>query len=477
VGSVHFKLERRRNDGSETFWSIQPEGGFSMSGEVREEIREPLGSSRRDFLRLLSAVGLGAAAGSLEQFFPPQAIAAGTLTLTFFGQTGGNNTGRELVHRAIFRKFENTHPGIKVIDQYFPWEELQRKLSVAIAGNNPPDVIYADAPLLPSYAHAGVIRPIGEYFTKEELADIVPQSLEDATYRGQFYGPPESQSAQALFYNAEWFDKAGIKAPQRLSDGWPWSKWLEVLKEFTKTTNGRVVVYGLERVQPPNLYTDGPMIRSAGATRQSNTFKAISPDGLHTQGYLDTDEAIEGFQFFEDLFQKHKVAPVAPVQDMLATGKAAVAFGSESIIGNLKRNYKSFAYGIAPLPFLKTPLSHTGSLHYTVATKTKHPAEAAALVQFMGNGPNSLSMFEFLQQVPGSKYALAHADAYKTYPRKLLKDTLEQWGVIRPKTVGYQELDLGVSTALADLTTGVGDVSARIKQMTRGIDAQLAKYK
>jgi len=86
-------------------------------------------------------------------------------------------------------------------------------------------------------------------------------------------------------------------------------------------------------------------------------------------------------------------------------------------------------------------------------------------------------MFNFLQQVPGSKYALAHADAYKTYPRKLLKDTLEQWGVVRPHTVGYQELDLGVSTALADLTSGVSDVSARVKQMTRGIDAQLAKYK
>jgi ABC-type glycerol-3-phosphate transport system substrate-binding protein len=241
--------------------------------------------------------------------------------------------------------------------------------------------------------------------------------------------------------------------------------------------NGRVLVYGLERVQPPNFYTDGPMIRSSGATRQSNTFKAISPDGLHTQGYLDTDEAIGAFEFFHDLFQKHKVAPAAPIHDMLATGKAAAAIGSESIIGNLKRNYKSFNYGIAPLPFLKTPLSHTGSLHYTVASKTKHPAEAAALVKFMANGPNSLMMFEFLQQVPGSKYALANADVYKRYPRKLLRDTLEQWGVVRPKTVGYNELDLGVGTALADLTTGVSDVPARIRQMTQSIDAQLAKYK
>jgi ABC-type glycerol-3-phosphate transport system substrate-binding protein len=448
-----------------------------MSPDFVERIGDALSLRRRDLLRVLAAAGFGTSAAGLERFFPTAARAAGAVNLTFFGQTGGANTGREVVHRAIFRKFEKDHPGIKIIDQYFPFEELQRKFAVTLAGNNPPDLVYADAPLLASYAHAGIIRPIDEYYSKEELADIVPQSLQDGTYNGRFYGPPEAQSAQALIYNAEMFDKAGITPPQRLGDAWTWSKWIDVLKGFTKSSGGRIEVYGLERVQGPALYSDGPMIRSAGLSRASNTFRAISSDGLHVQGYLDTDEAINAFQLFQDLFQKHKLAPTAPLPDMVATGKAACAIGNEIIIGNLQGNYKGFNYGIAPLPFIKTPISHTGSLHYTVATKTAHPAEAAAVVRFMGSWQNSLMMFESTQRVPGSKMALAHADVYRTYPRKLFKDTLERWGVVRPKTIGYRELDLGVSTALSDLISGAPNVASRIKQMAGDIDDQLAKYK
>ena len=438
-----------------------------------DRLRDSLGLSRRRFLKLSAAAAAGA---SLAAIFPRGAFAQGKTTLTFYGQTGGNNVGREMVHRSIFRQFEKDNPGVQIVDQYFPWEELQRKLSVSIAGGNPPDIVYVDGPLIASFAYQGVIQPVTQYYSQDELSDIVQPSIDEGTYKGEFYGPPESQSAEAIVYSVDMLQAASITPPDRLENGWTWDKWIEALKELTKAQNGRTLVYGLERVQPPNYYGDGPMIRSAGAAQDSPTFKAISDDGLKATGFVDADAAIEAFTLFQSLFQTAKVAPVAPLQDMLATGKAAIATGTESIISNLQANYPDFKYGIAPLPFIKTPISHTGSLHYAVSAKTKDLQVAAELVKFMGNGPNSLLMFKNLQQLPGSKYALAHAGVYDTYPRKLYMDTLNQWGQIRPYTVGYQEYDAAANTALQDLTTGVNSVPDRIHELAKDIDAQLAKY-
>lgn len=438
-----------------------------------DRVQEAFGWSRRKFLKVSAAAAAGA---SLAALMPERAFAQGTTTLTFFGQTGGNNKGREIAQRTIFREFEKSHPGVKVVDQYFPWEELQRKLSVSIAGGNPPDIVYVDGPLIANYAYSGVIQPIGQYYTKDEMDDIVPQSIQEATYKGEFYGPPESQSAQALVYSVDMLDKAGIKPPTRLADGWTWDRWISALKELTVRQNGRTLVYGLERVQPPNYYSDGPMIRSGGATQKTPTFEGISSDGLKASGYVDADAALAAWQLFESLFQTEKVAPVAPLQDMTATGRAAVSIGTESIISNLDSNYPDFKYGIAPLPYIHSPISHTGSLHYGVSAKTKNVQIAAELAKFMGDGPNALLMFKHLQQLPASKYALAHAGVYDHYPRKIYMDTLQQWGQIRPFTVGYQEYNSAANTALQDLTTGVDSVPARIHELAKEIDAQLAKY-
>jgi fructooligosaccharide transport system substrate-binding protein len=218
-------------------------------------------------------------------------------------------------------------------------------------------------------------------------------------------------------------------------------------------------------------------VRTQGTSRQDPTFLGLSPDGLTAHGYLDTPEAIAGFQFFQDLFVKYKVAPTVPVQEMLATGRAAMSVGTEAEVTNYQMYYPHLDWGITPLPYFRTPMSHTGSLHYGVATKTKYPDMAAQLAKYMGNTQSSLIMFKYLGQVPALKSVFKQITAYNTYPRKLFLDTMLQWGVIREKTVGYTEYENGIDTAMTDMTSGVPDVAARVRSMVSSIDQQLAKYR
>lgn len=402
--------------------------------------------------------------------------AQGRIVLRFYGQTGAANTGREVAHRMIFAQFEKDHPNVKVEAQFFPWEELIKKLFVSAAGKNPPDIFYIDAPLLPFFAENKVIAPLDKYYTQAELEDMLPATLEDGSYKGKFYGPAESQSAMALFYNKKMFAEAGIKVPQTLSEAWTWPEALEIFKKMTKDTDndGRIDVYGLGLTMDPSFYDWGPIVRSNGV-KGSPTFAAISPDGKTVKGYLDTPEALEAFQFIADLFNKWQVIPKVPMPDMLETGKCAAIIADESLIGNVNLNYPDFEYGIAPLPYFKTPITHTGSLHYCLSAKTKYPEEAAALIKYMGNTESSILMFRNLGQVPALQSVYAAVPDYDTYPRRLMKEQLFETGVVRPRTLGYREYDEIFTQTLANIIAGQ-DVKTAVEQMVNAIDKQLAKY-
>ena len=447
-----------------------------IKGWLDDEAVETLQLTRRQVLEVAAALSAGVALSSLDVFRPKAAKAAATATLTFFGQTGGSNTGREIAHRQIFKNFTKLHPDVQVNGQFFPWEQLQQKLGVAVASSSPPDVLYFDGPTVPQYAHAGVIQPIDHVYSASELADTLPQTIVEGTYNGHYYGPAESQSSEALFYNTKMLDKLGVKLPVHLKDAWTWPAILPLLRHLTVVSGGRIQVFGFERVHPPDLYNDGMFIRSMGRSRNDPTFVDISPDGLNVHGYMDTAEAIAGFQFFQDLFVKYKVAPTVPGQEMFATGKAAMAVATEANVTDIEMNYPNLEYGITPIPYFHTPITHDGSLHYTVATKTRNADMAAQLAKFMGNAESSLIMFKYLGQVPALKSVFPKITAYNTYPRKIFLDELVKWGVNRPKSVGYVELDAGVSTAMNDMIAGA-PVVARVHSMVTAVNQQLAKYR
>lgn len=404
------------------------------------------------------------------------AQAKGQVVLRFYGQTGAANTGREVAHRTIFAKFEEDHPNVKIEAQFFPWDELIKKLFISAAGKNPPDVFYIDAPLLPFFAENKVIAPMDKYYSKAELEDMLSTTIEDGSYNGKFYGPAESQSAMALFYNKKMFAEAGIKAPQKLSEAWTWQEALEILKKMTKDTDhdGRTDIYGLGITMSPSFYDWGHIVRSNGV-KGSPTFAGISPDGKNVKGYLDTAEALEAFQLIADLFNKWQVVPKVPMPDMLETGKCAAIIADESLIGNVNLNYPGFEYGIAPLPYFKTPITHTGSLHYCLSAKTKYRDEAAALIKHMGNTESSTLMFKNLGQVPALKSVYDVVSDYDTYPRLLMKEQLFETGVVRPRTLGYREYDEIFTTTLGNIIAGQ-DVEEAVEQMVNAIEKQLVKY-
>lgn len=212
---------------------------------------------------------------------------------------------------AAFQQIDNgrwSHVSLEF--EAVPFGDLLPKVSASVAAGVPYDIVEADGPLIKHYAFHGVILPLDEYFTEEEKQQWFPQSVEEGSYRGLFYAPPAMQSCSVMMYNTEMTDAAGISPPAALEDSWTMEEALDAWQKTTTDADGDGVpeVWGLQWGQSSRRsdYEHGIVRRSAGEPG-SATFESVGPDGITFQGFLDTPEAAEAMQFYQDIYQVHQI--------------------------------------------------------------------------------------------------------------------------------------------------------------------------
>jgi len=91
-----------------------------------------------------------------------------------------------------------------------PFAELFPAIEKAVATGSGIDIVQADGPDVKHFAYNDVLMDVTDYFTEEEMAQWAPQSIAEGSMNGRFYGPPEVQSCQLMWFNKDMLDAAGI---------------------------------------------------------------------------------------------------------------------------------------------------------------------------------------------------------------------------------------------------------------------------
>jgi multiple sugar transport system substrate-binding protein len=117
-------------------------------------------------------------------------------------------------------KFEAENPGIKVNVTDYTWPDYHDTMVLRLRGDTQTDVIYAGQDWLPSWASAGWLVPLEEYFPevaqyKDKTTDY---ALSDMTYNGQLYGLSYYADIISFVYNKQILDQHGIEVPQTWDD-------------------------------------------------------------------------------------------------------------------------------------------------------------------------------------------------------------------------------------------------------------------
>lgn len=328
------------------------------------------------------------------------------LNFVFWG-----DANRAKVTEAALRVFEEKNPGIKVKTEYQDSGPYADKLATRFAGGNPPDVLAMANRSLLEYAQRGALADLK---TLPELKlDAVPETvLSRGTVDGKLYGLATGVTTIGVVVNKTITDQAGVTIPDDKT--WSWEDYAKFASEVTQKTGGKVYGAGYDVATET-----GPILLAR--QRGEDFYTKDNKLGVSEETIRDW------FQYSVDLRKAGGYPPAgffeqiggSPAQSYLAKGTVA----SQLIPINNFKGYNDAVEGDVVL--LRVPGETTAerrgysadpTMLWSVAAKSKHPKEAAKLVDFLTNDSDGAAHTLTQRGVP------INPDVAESITSKLSKD-------------------------------------------------------
>jgi fructooligosaccharide transport system substrate-binding protein len=385
-------------------------------------------------------------------------------------------------------QWEKANKCVTVTVQEVPFDQLATKTQLIGSSNDGPDVMEVDAPNTQTFAAAGLLLPIDDYLPKGYADDVVPATAQELTYDGKTYSAGMAQVSAGLFFNKTLLDAAGITPPTSLDDAWTWDQAMAAMQKCQQGPADNPTVFGLApsafgNGTPGNTYRDMMIIRSAGdpdakkGSSAYNTYWGIADDGSTVDGFLNTPEAEKAAALYQSMYQgSTKITSTEGLPNAFIDGKACFDLQTSYLAGGLAATPPDFDWGITPVPYITTPIVHTGDVTLGVSAKTKHPKEAAQFAIDMGIGKEGLAWVASNKSFPSVQSALDSPDfSYlKEEPLSILYDELVKWGHPRPPSTHFVEYDQLVSKGLQDIALGA-DPKSTLDDTVTNLDKALSR--
>jgi fructooligosaccharide transport system substrate-binding protein len=385
-------------------------------------------------------------------------------------------------HEEILAQFHQIEDGrwshVTIQFDAKPFAELFRAIETAVATGAGVDLIQADGPDVKHFAHNGVLMPLTEYFSDEEMANYSPQSIEEGTWNGDFFGPPQNQSCQLMWYNQDMLDAAGITLGEEGLTYGPEGTALPVWQRLTRDEDGDGTpeVYGMQVAGPAWYdYLNRIAARTNGVPGDP-TYEGVSEDGLGFVGYFDTPEAIEAYQFDQDLIHTYRVRSQEPPANAMLAGFSASSVQQDMVLGTLQDQFPDFNIAATAPPYWQTPMCHTGSWHYSIASNTDNFEEALAYIKFAASLEGQQIMYRYKGQMPGHLGLLNTLPEYNDGPRRLVREFFLEYGEPRITSPAYTEYNALFTEFYQALVAG-GDVEELTREYAEFMEQAAARYR
>lgn len=344
----------------------------------------------------------------------------------------GGNTRHGVTLKAL-EAFQEKYPHIRVKSEYTGWDGHLSRLTTQVAGNTEPDVMQTNWNWLPTLSRRGT-----GFYDLNKVADVIdlsqfPKSeLQTVTVRDHLNGIPVSSTARLFYFNTETWQKAGIDYPTT------WDELIAAGKTFRQTLGEGVYPVVLEH-QDSLALLRAYMVQKYNQPEIDEDKKAFS--------YSDA-QWVEMFQLYKTLVDAH----------VMPSSKEYASFGRSnmyemrpwiqgdwggtymwnSTISKYGDNLASGSLELGPHPMLPGAkdmgLFIKPSLMFSIGKSTKHPREAAQLIEFLVNDTQGVDILGLERGVPLSKTAFSH---------------LERAGIIDPKLPVVAGLEMAVAAPKA----------------------------
>ena len=254
-------------------------------------------------------------------------------------------------------------------DQYFvraiamPGNNLQAKLFLSIAGGSPPDLVNQDDPILADWATRGIIKPLDEVASPDEVASVTewmfPSARRLSQYEDRTYAICNGLDIRALFVNKTALAEKQLPPPESITALTQSAVTLsppsnKLLDQYGYLPDSRRLwawgyVFGGEFIDSSSgeITLDDPSIVQALAWMQSFS-KKYGPDNV--AAFRKGDQSLPG-----------KVFPLLPIQNNEMTGRYSIVMDGQWRVRDLaaftkqrtEQGLRAPEFGVVPLP--RTP--------------------------------------------------------------------------------------------------------------------------
>jgi len=321
-------------------------------------------------------------------------------------------------------EFVKLHPNIKINFQMVPFDAIEQKMTVALTGNNPPDILLdgLDRRLM-KYVKFNKNEPIDD-FIAADASDYNGELLKSLYHDGKLYGIPIAVTSRLAFINKALFEKKGLSQLIPADRSWTFDEWRDAMKQVSGDgVYGTGVFAANESADEMNLM----YLFGAGAD-------LWNPDS--TEVVLSQyPEAAEVLQMLKDMMDEGSIAPGAAtlsaldVLEMFKQGKLAMLPWAMTMYSIVDAGQKDGSvspdvelYGILPVHkegvSPKVPGGVTG---YTVF-KQDDPDKREAIKAFL----NFMLTTENVQKIAKSITSVpARTSAFYEFPTEDMTETMK----------------------------------------------------
>lgn len=344
------------------------------------------------------------------------------------------------------------HPEIQVSREAIDRSDsyaYENKITTAVTSSDLPDIFFVDGPTVSYYAANGIIVPISDYFTADDLSDFVDSTVAQCTYDGQLYAISATESSVALYYNKDYLTECGVDVAdiesRTVDNPLTWSELEEIAEKCTTDSyvgthiimdHGEGLPYALE-----------PMFLSNGKD-------FVSDDGSTAEGYINSAECVETAEYLANLIA-NGYANIDPIQDEFLNGACATMLGGSWDVSILEAS-ATFDWGVTYYPVsdnTKKAVSPCGDWSAAVSKDCKNVDAAGQFLQWLVNTENTATYAAAIAKpaTRNSSYEDPSMAEYAEGPRAMFVEQLQNTAVPRPRTPSYSVFSTKYAEAMTNI--------------------------
>jgi len=277
----------------------------------------------------------------------------------------------------MIKRFEATHPNIKVKVEQLSLDNYQSNLQLGVRTKKNPDVFEAIPEWLYDFRKYQVVKDLTGTDKASYEKRFLRVGMDMVTLDGHVYGAPFRVGESAVFVNPKLFAQAGIEIPTK----WTWSEFWNIAAKLTNAGKGQ---YGFA-VPVSSAQSDLgsswdwlTLLLSNGGEMVRNGKAAINdPTGVSSLA-----EYIKPYQAGQQPKQQLTWATNDVVQ-AFGRGKVAMWINGPWYISTIEQSFHDLDFRVAPLPTGQTYGSAAGGTFMGISSGTQHLNAARQFVNYM----------------------------------------------------------------------------------------------